>query len=286
MRFQEVYKVGFNSVSVLMSSFREYWPTDDMVVRDISEGEYQEAEAFSWWFAMLNSANPGDVVVDAGAYSGIYSLMAAKVRPDTRCVAIEASSVTFGRLFSNILLNGAGSLINPNHIALSTKREIVSLCHPFGVMTMSSGESLRPTYDVDHTELVAGTTLDELLMQSEAGFGPVASKASNILPIKGIAAMKIDLEGVEGDVLEHAGDVLSTYTPPILIELLTDEAMSKCSGILSKFGYELAASCAGRNYVFITPEKRKSISENLGLLKEQGECVFKLEKVSSVEFSF
>lgn len=282
MRYQQIYRVEFKGLNVLMASVQDGWTTDDMVIRDISQGGYHEEEAVTWWIAMLNGAEAGDVVVDAGAYSGLYSLLAAKSRADIRCVAIEASSITFGRLLNNILLNSFDALINPNHVALTTKREVVALGHAFGVMSMSSGESLQPAYETDYSELVAGVTLDSLLIQPDGeNFGPISSKSSAILPINRIAGMKIDLEGVENEVLKHAGKVLSTYTPPIVIELLTHDAVKRCEELLGQYGYKKIAGCEGCNFVFCTPEKEQVLRASYDATRSFGENIFKLDQLIS-----
>jgi FkbM family methyltransferase len=283
MRYQQIYRVEFKQLQVLMASIQDGWATDDMVIGDMSQEKYHEEEAVTWWLAMLNCAKSGDVVIDAGAYSGLYSLLAAKCRPDIRCIAIEASSITFGRLVNNILLNSFDSLINPNHVALTTKREVVSLGHAFGVLSMSSGESLQPTYETDYSELVAGVTLDSLLIQDDGqSFGPISSKSSAILPIANIAGMKVDLEGVEIEVLKHGGNVLSTHTPPIVIELLSLEAVRQCEALLGQYGYKKIAECEGCNFVFCTPEKETLLRHSYEATRGFGSNKFKLDQMVSI----
>lgn len=282
MRYQQIYRVKFKKLQVLMASIQDGWSTDDMVIRDISQDSYHEEDALTWWLAMLSCAKSGDVVVDAGAYSGLYSLLAAKSRADVRCVAIEASSITFGRLLNNIMLNSFDSLINPNHVALSSTREVVSLGHAFGVMSMSSGESLQPTYETDYSELVAGVTLDSLLVQNDDRFGPISSKSSAILPISRIAGMKVDLEGVENEVLKHGGEVLSKYQPPIVIELLTHDAVTLCEEQLGRYGYKKIAECEGCNFVFCTPDKEPALRHSYEATKSFDNGKFQLDQIVSV----
>jgi FkbM family methyltransferase len=283
MRYQQIYRIEFKQLQVLMASIQDEWTTDDMVIGDMSQEKYHEEEAVTWWLAMLNCAKSGDVVVDAGAYSGLYSLLAAKSRPDIRCIAIEASSITFGRLVNNILLNSFDSLINPNHVALTTTREVVSLGHAFGVLSMSSGESLQPAYETDYSELVAGVTLDSLLIQASGeSFGAISSKSSAILPITNIAGMKVDLEGVEIEVLKHGGNVLSTHRPPIVIELLTNDAVRQCETLLGQYGYMKIADCEGCNFVFCTPEKEAELRRSYEATRAFGSNTFKLDQVVSI----
>lgn len=282
MRYHQIYRVGFKNLQVLMASIQDEWATDDMVIRDISQKSYHEEEAVIWWLAMLNCASSGQVMVDAGSYSGLYSLLSAKARPDIQCIAIEASSITFGRLLQNIQLNAFDSVINPNHVALSSTREVVSLGHAFGVMSMSSGESLQPTYETDYSELVAGVTLDSLLIQDDTRFGPISSKTSAILPIKGIGGMKVDLEGVENEVLKYAGGVLSRYSPPIVIELLTEEALMGCRNLLGRHGYREVAACEGQNYVFATADKEKALRSSYDATRSYADNLFHLDQIVSV----
>lgn len=283
MRYQQIYRIEFKLLQVLMASIRDGWATDDMVIGDIIQEKYHEEDAVTWWLAMLSCAKSGDVVIDAGAYSGLYSLLAAKSRPDIRCIAIEASSITFGRLVNNIMLNSFDSLINPNHVALTTTREVVALGHAFGVLSMSSGESLQPTYETDYSELVAGVTLDSLIIQTDGErFGPISSKSSAILPIASIAGMKVDLEGVEIEVLRHSGNVLSKHRPPIVIELLSLESVRQCEALLGQYGYKRIAECRGCNFVFCTPEKEAVLRHSYEATRAFGSNNFKLDHVVSV----
>lgn len=275
MRKYEVYEVGFLGRSLLMNSIQDDWGIDDVVISEIKSGSYKEAEALKWWLAMLATARPGAICVDAGSYTGLYSLFAARERSDVRAVAVEASSVTFGRLLQNVLVNNFDILINPNHVALSDTGGVAKLAHGYGVLAMASGESLAPTYQVDHVEMVPATTMDALLLQlPEAAVGAIGSKSSNILPITSICAMKMDVEGVEFQALQGAQEILKRYQPPLVVEILSDESWEQCSSLLFTLGYEQVAKCDGLNYVFCGPKQKDELLSAFAHINRGGPAVF------------
>lgn len=283
MRRFELRKVSFRGCLVLMNVFVDDWGTDDIVVAEIDRQHYREGDALTWWMAMLSVAQSGDLFLDLGSYTGLYSLIAAKCRPDTRVIAVEASAVTYGRLTQNILSNQFDALIAPHHYALSNTNSIVHLAHGFGVSAMASGESLVADYPVDHTTAVVATQLDDLLLQDpDNANGPIGSRSFNLLPIQAIGGIKLDVEGVEVDVLEGASRVLAQHLPPLMIEILEEEKRKLISEKLLQLGYELLVECEGCNFVYCTTSTKDRLVSAYEDLAQQDGKEFK----SEVKLSF
>lgn len=60
--------------------------------------------------AWIDQFSDGDVLLDIGAYIGVYTLYAA-VTKGIRVIAVEPSAANFNNLSRNIQLNGVGELV-------------------------------------------------------------------------------------------------------------------------------------------------------------------------------
>ena len=268
-----------------MHAIQDDWGIDDVITSEIRHNSYGEGEALTWWLAMLASASPNSVMIDAGAYTGLYSLIAAAGRVDVRVIAIEASVVTYGRLCQNILLNKFDTRINANHVAISNDAGLVQLSHGYGIFSMSSGESLIPTYEVDHKELVPSMALDQLLFQDAAtAVGAIGTKSMPYLPLPPIGGIKIDVEGIEPLLLSGAIKTLSRDKPPLIIEILSPENLGTCRATLNSLGYEEVAQCEGQNYIFCGASQKSLLMDTHSKIESIETATFSAESVFSRSF--
>jgi len=133
--------------------------------------------------------NDGDVMLDLGACEGVFSIMMAKLFPGLRVIALEPVPRTFNYLLKNIELNGVR--IEAKNIGVGTrgKRElVVSRDHSggsSGVCTFVPSDHLSVTVD---------------LMPLEDVFEE--------FKIDRVKLLKIDIEGMEYEVLYNAEDIL------------------------------------------------------------------------------
>lgn len=250
MHKYEVYDVTCCGVTFKMEVVNDPWGIDDLVLAGIVKGTFEEGDALGWWVAMCAAAEKDSVMLDIGAYTGIYSLVAISSKEYLKCAAVEASAVTFSRLVRNAVINEGELRLFPYHAAISGQTGVVQLGHPFGVYAMASGESLIPAYDVDHVELVASVSLDELIFQAEQHFGAIASKQVGLVPIRSLGGAKIDVEGAESDVLSGASRVLEVFAPPLILEILDHDTERRISDQLGELGYLKLAECKNLNFVF------------------------------------
>jgi hypothetical protein len=272
--------VAYREQSVTMASVVEEWGEDDVVVAAIRRGEYGESEALTWWLGMCSSAPQGSMVVDAGSYTGLYSLITTRLRSDLRSVAFEASAMTYGRAALNVILNKMQMRILMNHFALSEKSVgTLPLAHGYGVYTMASGESLAANYAVDHEEIVPTISLDRAFcMNCEDPVGNFRSKSWGALPVASIAAMKVDVEGVELSVLQGAAKLLETYRPGLVVEILGRSEVSSVASFLAGYGYIQAARCEGENLVFIPAEKEQMVRGEYERWQNVGDGAFRMTR--------
>ncbi len=178
-------------------------------------GEFSQDEAA--FLAKLLA--PGDVVIEVGANIGALTVGLAKVvGAEGKVVAIEAHPANFLLLSANIALNSLNN-VQPINIAAGASRGTINLpdidfSRPgnFGIVELSAGAD---------GEEVRMASLDELL-------NPDRCKL-----------IKIDVEGMEREVILGAKAIIERFRPAIYVE---NDRIDKSSALISTLldlGYEL-----------------------------------------------
>jgi FkbM family methyltransferase len=179
-----------------------------------------------------------DVFFDIGANIGQYSLYAALRHPRLRVVAFEPEYANLHLLRDNIVANDLGARIEPYALALG-ERSGLSLLHlhdltPGAAMHSEAAEA-RGRTDSGHrvlwSEGICVMRLDDFCAQR--GMRP--------------HAIKIDVDGAEGRVLEGARATLAAEElRTVLIELPDDHAeRDRCTGLLRDAGLRPMPRAAG-----------------------------------------
>lgn len=168
---------------------------------------------------------PGNVVVDAGAHIGVYTLKAAKeVGNRGRVIAIEPEDENYKLLIKNIRINKHQN-VTPVKVALSNFEGKAKLF----LKARSRSHSLigktwvTPIVDVTET---AVTTLDKLLDR---------------LDIKKVDILKINVEGAELKVLKGSIEFLSNKRISKIVatpHLPYKQEAHKINRYLKGFGYK------------------------------------------------
>jgi FkbM family methyltransferase len=224
-----------------MQSFLLPWGEDDQVVAAFdasSESRPTEAKSLLLWKRIIEALAQPALVLDVGAYSGIYSLLASYANPAITCVAFEPSIAAYGRFAHNISLNKLFSRILPFHGAAWSTNSSLTIAHQNGPLSLTSGDGALALSDTaDHEETVSAVTLDSLKQLDIKLPGALGSKAQADYRKLPVAAIKIDVEGAELNVLHGAAGILRKDRPFIIAEALTDSAHSDLSDFLQREGY-------------------------------------------------
>ena len=204
-------------------------PSDHIQAQIFWYGFY-EKEAILTFEAMLDS---NSVVVDIGANSGYYSLIAApKVKT---VIAFEPSTIARDRLQKNLSLNNITN-VSVQSLALSDVSGISELyisgpdnSGMTGFVPAENFNGCIETVNID--------TLDDWAMQNK---------------VTEISFVKIDVEGAEKKVLTGMSSLLSINKPIIFIEIVHEQLKNYQAGIediydllLAKgyFAYEILEPC-------------------------------------------
>lgn len=167
------------------------------------------------------------VVVDIGANEGFYALRMKEIHPDCRIVCVEPNPHLFEILETNIGWNAPGkvSLVNK---AVSDRVGSMEFEFVKGIGAIGSrnlGMVARPWLKKEFISRIRvdTTTLNQLARD---------------LNVSDIDILKIDVEGMEREVLEGGRDVLKSVGK-LVIERHSVELRNQVVSILKGIGYEL-----------------------------------------------
>lgn len=188
-----------------------------------------EPESLAAWEKLCGE--PGARVLDIGAYSGLYSLIARKA--GAHVIAFEPLPRNRIRFRENAILNGFDDL-KVNSEAVSDR------CGEALIMTnlaisLSSGASIVRKGGADRIK-VQTLTIDSLNLTA-------------------CSAVKIDVERAEPLVLAGARETLQRFRPALLVEVLGDVEKAAVLAAVPDF-YEVSQQLDTRNWLLLPKKVR------------------------------
>ena len=162
-----------------------------------------------------NTMKKNLVIVDAGANIGNHTIFFAKFLDAKRVYAFEPQKYVFEILSKNIKLNNLENKVKLYNIGLGEKRSKGSL---IVVDENNLGGSKLNLNSEGEIEVMP---LDDILFNKEDK----------------VDLIKIDVEGMELDVLKGAKKILSEYHPDLYIEASTESQFLSISQYLSNYNY-------------------------------------------------
>jgi FkbM family methyltransferase len=196
--------------------------TDDRNVIHEQAGGY-ERNSLAAWSRMVK---PGRVAVDVGAYTGLYSIVAAK--RGARVFAFEPMVANYWRLGVNIALNKV--FVTTKQCAVSDYEGTAALRYnPRVPLTTGASLEIGISANAESVETLC-TTLDALAFHN-------------------VAAIKVDVERHELSVLRGAMKTIERDRPAMLIETLDDEMRTQVMSLLPR--YAISAVLDTRNTLFV-----------------------------------
>lgn len=175
--------------------------------------------------AFCTYVRAGSTVIDVGAYSGLFSLLAYKMR--ARPIAIEPLPANIERIQQNMALN---------HINFELIRAAASDYDGSAVLRYNPG-----------VRLTSGASLQQ--MSKNVGTLEVPTFTIDSLNAENVSVIKIDVEGHEPAVLRGAAQTIHRYRPVIIAEANTPEAADAIRKEIR--GYERDHTLDGRNLIFL-----------------------------------
>lgn len=178
-----------------------------------------EKESFKHW---INLCQTSGVIIDIGANTGIYALMAKAINKNSKVYAFEPVERVFTKLEENVQLNNFD--IHNYEIAVSD----------------NNGEAI--IYD-DMSEHVYSVTVNKNLLSPQTACKEIKIKTKRLDSfieennITRIDLMKIDVETHEPEVLAGMGKYLKEFRPDMLIEILNEEIAGKVEKLVKDLDY-------------------------------------------------
>lgn len=183
---------------------------------------YETGSAHAF-FALAQRAG---CVIDVGAHSGLYALLAAHAHPSARVIAVEPMPATFERLKANVARNRVAN-VTCVRAALGRKRERRALYYyEPGLPFVASFSEQFVRGRAPGTARVRHDEVDVLLLDELVG---------DLLPT--VDLVKLDCEGHELAVLQGGRATLEASRPTILMEVLPGADCEALEALLRPYGY-------------------------------------------------
>jgi len=215
-------------------------------------GKGYEATSLQVWRKLAPHAK---VILDVGANTGVYTLVACCVNPTASVTALEPVDRVFRRLQRNIELNGYKVTLEK--------------------LAASDANGTATIYDLssDH-EYTA--SLDQIMSAGCRGvieYAVPTKRLDDVLSAAGLRnvdLVKIDVEQFEPQVLRGMGPFLSNSKPALLIEILNDKVASAVNELTSNLGYNFFRIVEQRGLLRTTCIEASELEERNYLLAQDG----------------
>ncbi len=204
--------------------------------RGLDEWEHETIRAF------VPLARRARRLLDVGANTGTYSLIAAAVNPVLEAIAFEPLPAALGRLRDNIALNGWQDRIEVIDAAVSDSASEVQFHKPFGELPTSASLAVRGFRGIPGTLI----TVRQVTVDDVVGDRPVD-------------LVKVDVEGFEHKALAGMRRLLARDHPDVFAECNADGPYRAVEAELARHGYRfvhLAFDGRHRELTHIDPTLR------------------------------
>ncbi len=166
-------------------------------------------------------ARRSDVVLDIGAYTGIFTLVSTLVNPELEAHAFEIVPEVYRTLFDNCVRNGVLHRTTLHHVGIGEGDALMRV-------PAESADSALPSFYSSRLHFDTGVLVRFRSLDSLAEITPPGSRV----------AIKVDVEGTENQIFQHGQEFLAAFRPEILCEVLPGVAEpSELESLLAPHGY-------------------------------------------------
>lgn len=171
-------------------------------------------------FAML--AREAQVMLDIGAYTGVFTLVSVKVNLEIDAHAFEMVPDVFRALLDNCIRNDVLDRVTLHHVGVGDEKEAVRV-------PSAAHESALPSFYSSRLHFESG---------ARVRFQPLDDFARFLDPDASVV-MKVDVEGTENRVLRSGQELLARHRSDILCEVLAGVAQpAELESLLGPLGYK------------------------------------------------
>ena len=173
------------------------------------------------------SGSDAEVVIDAGACEGYYTLKIKKSNPSCTIIAVEPNILAYNQLKRNIKLNKLKNVILVNK-ALSGKK---------GKMHFEFTEVVNSVGGVD-IRILERKWLREKMIKKKTVDSIILEDLFKRYKIKDIDILKLDIQGKELEVIKSSERLLKKVKK-IVVEWHSSIIKNEVKKCLNKFGFDL-----------------------------------------------
>lgn len=183
-----------------------------------------------------------DVVIDIGAYIGVFAVYAAKKAKNIKVISYEPIATTFERLKKNIAINKLNDRIKPLCLAISkeagSKKIFISPDTDASNTAFFSENSLRAGFKKDNYEIVPTISFEDIFETNK---------------VDRCDFLKIDCEGGEFEIILNAHPATLKKISHIAMEYHSDP--SSLSDYLRKYGFVVELNETNNGCGFLWADK-------------------------------
>lgn len=181
-------------------------------------GNWEKVSLGLWIKLCKNS----DVIFDIGANTGVYSLIAKTVNPDSSVYAFEPVKRVFEKLKENIELNNFNIHSYEKAVSNSDGTAVIYDTETEHTYSVTVNKNLNSADTHVKSVTIETIMLDSFIQENK---------------INKIDLIKIDVETHEPEVLEGFSQFISKFKPTILIEILQEEVGAKVNDLVKDMDY-------------------------------------------------
>lgn len=208
---------GFNRLVKGKNAYCLYNKNDIYIGKAIEEyGEFSELEADIF----RQICRVGDTVIEIGANIGTHTqIFSSLVGQNGLVLAFEPQHIVFQTLCANLAINSISNVYAYQ-----------------SALSYEDGSVFIPNLDYNQRNNYGGISLDSL----KKGIKVKKEKLDNYLSsLDKLQFIKIDVEGMEIDVLKGAKNIISTFKPIMYIENDRIEKSQELIELLFSYNYDL-----------------------------------------------
>ncbi|SKC36161.1 FkbM family methyltransferase [Krasilnikoviella flava] len=170
-------------------------------------------------------------VLDVGAHTGVFSLVAGASSPDVVVDAFEVMDRIARRAETNVRISGLADRVHVHATGVSSEPGTLTLHHN-GAARLATGSSFE---QIAERQAARGATTSEVEVTTlDAWWGEQGRP--------GVDLVKLDVERHESHVIAGARGLLAAEQPVLLAEVLSREDFATLYGLLGESGYARAWS--------------------------------------------